>query len=123
MSTVLIILFGSFHEGEPIDITHIGVPFGSQHVKAAYVLLESDRYFPCDVLFLLSEIHWIANFFSIFVSLDNSIERWTLSGLSMRIVRADRINFNIEAISLQEFLVDVRTIPADLTPLRVGEKL
>lgn len=116
MSAVLIILFGSFHEREAIDIANIGIAFGSQHVEAAYVLLETDRYFPCDILLLLGEIHWIANFFAIFISLDNSVQRWALSGLSMGIVRSDSINLDIEAISLQEFLVNVRPIPADLTP-------
>lgn len=123
VSAVLIILFGSFHEGEAIDVTHIGVAFGSQHVKAANILLETDRYFPCDILLLLREIHRIANFFAIFVSLDNSVQRWALSGLGMGIVRSDSINLNIEAISLQEFLVNVRPVPADLTPLWVGEEL
>ena len=107
MSAVLIILFGSFHEGKTIDITHIGVVFGSQHVEATYVLLETDCYFPSDILLLLGEIHWIPYFFSIFVSLDYSVERWAFSGLSMSIVWAHSINLNIEAISLHEFFVNV----------------
>lgn len=107
VSAVLIILFGSFHEGKTIDITHIGVVFGSQHVEATYVLLETDCYFPSDILLLLGEIHWIPYFFSIFVSLDYSVERWAFSGLSMSIVWAHSINLNIEAISLHEFFVNV----------------
>lgn len=123
MSAVLVILFGSFHEGKTIDITHIGIVFGSQHVEATYILLETDRYFPSDIFLLLGEIHWISYFFSIFVSLDYSVQRRTLSGLSMGIVWTDSINLNIEAISLHEFFVNVRPIPADLTTLRVRKEL
>lgn len=47
VSTILIVLLRCFNEGEAIDVTHVRSILGSEHVKTADVLFESDSYLSC----------------------------------------------------------------------------
>lgn len=72
---------------------------------------------------MLSEVHWVSNFFTVLISLDYTIKRRTLSGFGMSVIWSNGIHLDIETISLQELFIDIRPIPSDLAPLGIREEL
>jgi len=123
MCTILVVLFRGFDKREAIHITDIRVSFGSQHVEAADILFETNSNLSCNILFLLSKVYWISDFFTVLISLHYTIKRGTLSGFGVGIVWPDSIHLDIKTICLQELFIDIRTISADLAALRIGKEL
>lgn len=119
----MVVLLRGLDEGEAIDIADEGIALGPQHIKTADVLLEGDRYLPSDVLFLLSQVDRVADLLAVFIPSHYTIQRRALARFGVSVVRPDSVDLNIEAISLQELLIDVGALLSDLRPLNGWKEL
>ena len=77
------------------------------------MLLELSLDLSSDFFLLLGEVDRVSDFFTVAASLNHPIECWALSCLSMRVIAADCIDLDVEAISWQEFFVNVRAFGPD----------
>lgn len=123
VGTILVVFIWSLDKRESIDVAHIGLTFGSQHIEAANILFKTNGNSSCYIFFLICQIDRIAHFLALTISVYFSVKWRTFAGLCMSIVRANCVNFDVKTISRQELLINVGSFSSDLRPFLCGEKL
>ena len=61
------------HEGEAVNIAHVGFAIGPQQIKAAHHLFEGHTHLPGDQLLLVGEDHGVADLFPFRVPLNLTV--------------------------------------------------
>lgn len=109
-STIIVVFVVAFDEAPSVYITNIRFAVASQEVEPADILLEYLDYFLCDEFLFWGENDRVSLFFSVLVSLYNTVQAWSLPGFSVHVIWTNSVYFNVETIGSQELLIDVVAI-------------